>query len=43
MRYGQVFLDSLPQYSRTRDLEEVERFMSASDQDADPEECSDEG
>jgi ATP-dependent DNA helicase DinG len=43
MRYGQVFLDSLPQYSRTRDLEEVERFMSASDQDADPEERSDEG
>ena len=42
MRYGSVFLESLPPYTRTRDLADVERFMSASGQDADPEERSDE-
>ncbi|MGE5321316.1 MAG: ATP-dependent DNA helicase, partial [Actinomycetota bacterium] len=28
-RYGRVFIDSLPAYSRTRDLAEVERFFTA--------------
>jgi ATP-dependent DNA helicase DinG len=27
MRYGSVFFDSLPPYTRTRDLAEIERFM----------------
>jgi ATP-dependent DNA helicase DinG len=28
MRYGSVFLDSLPPYTRTRDIGDVERFMA---------------
>jgi ATP-dependent DNA helicase DinG len=28
-RYGRIFLDSLPPYSRTRDLEECRRFFAA--------------
>ena len=30
MRYGSVFLESLPPYTRTRDLSDVERFMNSS-------------
>jgi ATP-dependent DNA helicase DinG len=30
MRYGSVFLESLPPYTRTRDLADVERFMNSS-------------
>jgi ATP-dependent DNA helicase DinG len=29
-RYGRVFLDSLPPYSRTKDLAEVEAFFRGS-------------
>jgi ATP-dependent DNA helicase DinG len=29
MRYGSVFLESLPPYTRTRDLADVERFMNS--------------
>jgi ATP-dependent DNA helicase DinG len=28
-RYGRIFLDSLPAYSRTKDLAEVEAFFTA--------------
>jgi ATP-dependent DNA helicase DinG len=27
MRYGKIFLDSLPEYTTTQDLAEVTRFM----------------
>jgi ATP-dependent DNA helicase DinG len=30
MPYGKIFFESLPRYRRTRDLREVERFLSAS-------------
>jgi ATP-dependent DNA helicase DinG len=29
-RYGRVFIDSLPPYSRTKDLMEVEKFFRGS-------------
>jgi ATP-dependent DNA helicase DinG len=29
MRYGKIFLESLPPYTTTHKLEEVERFMNA--------------
>ena len=28
-RYGRVFVDSLPPYSKTKDLAEVEQFFAA--------------
>jgi ATP-dependent DNA helicase DinG len=29
MPYGKIFLESLPRYRRTNDLEDVSRFLSA--------------
>jgi ATP-dependent DNA helicase DinG len=29
MQYGKIFMDSLPEYSLTRDIAEVQRFMKA--------------
>jgi ATP-dependent DNA helicase DinG len=33
MPYGKIFLESLPQYRRTHDLKEVQRFLSEADPD----------
>ena len=33
MPYGKIFLESLPRYRRTHDLQEVERFLSAGNPD----------
>jgi ATP-dependent DNA helicase DinG len=30
MQYGRIFIDSLPDYTLTRDLSDVRRFMSVS-------------
>jgi len=32
-RYGRIFLDSLPPYSRTKDLAEVEAFFTTGQSD----------
>ena len=29
MQYGRIFLESLPEYTLTRDIAEVQRFMRA--------------
>jgi hypothetical protein len=29
MQYGKIFIESLPEYSLTRDIAEVQRFMQA--------------